>query len=93
MASLADSLVSSAERILSVLHLEYFLLMSAIFLPVAARAKLMPVRDEFVWRDPLLLLGTFLAACLAGALLCFGLQTLKRTLKRKRKYGNCHPNS
>ena len=80
------------SRIVLTLHTEYLLLMSAIFLPVAARAKLMPVRDEFAWRDPLLLLGVLLAACAAGALLCFGLQTLKRTLKRKRKYGNCHPN-
>jgi len=75
-------------RILAVLHLEYFLVLAAIFLPVAARAKLMAVQNEFVWRDPLLLLGGFLAAVAAGALLHYGLQTLKR----KRKYVNCHPN-
>ena len=49
------------KRILTVLHAEYILLLPAIFLPVAAHAKLMPSDEVFDLRNPLLLISGFTA--------------------------------
>ena len=75
------------QRILKVLHVEYILVLTAIFLPVAAHAKLMPSTEKFAFRDPLLLLLAF-----AGTTLIF---TLIFYIKRKKGkcHVNCNPNS
>ena len=49
------------KRILTVLHAEYILLLPAIFLPVAAHAKLTPSDEVFDLRNPLLLISGFAA--------------------------------
>ena len=43
-------------RVLTVLHAEFCLLTAAVFLPVAARAKLMPATEVFDFRSPLYLI-------------------------------------
>lgn len=48
------------RRILSVFHSEYFLLLPAIFLPVAAHAKLVEATEPFDFSAPALLLLLFL---------------------------------
>ncbi|MBE6380786.1 MAG: hypothetical protein E7047_07640 [Lentisphaerae bacterium] len=49
------------SRILAVLHAEYFLLLPAIFLPVAATAELLPDKETADWQAPLQLTGYTLA--------------------------------
>ena len=79
------------SRILAALHAEYLLLVPAIFLPVAARARLMP---EIVTADgPVLpVLGT-LAAFVGLSALGFEVVRIIRKHIRKRKNGFRHANS
>lgn len=64
------------ERILAVLHTEYFLVFPAIFLPVAATASLMPTEETFPF-DSLITLG-------AGAAMV-ALSAAVHSFLRKRK--------
>ena len=71
-------------RILTVLHAEYFLLLPAVFLPVAATARLMPGDDCFPLDSLLLLAGLSGAVLLSGTgfIIC---QKYKRNQRKKKK--------
>jgi len=56
------------ERILLVLHAEYFLLLPAIFLPVAANARLMPGENEGFPADSLLALAALALPVILGGI-------------------------
>ena len=76
------------KHILGVLHAEFILLLPAIFLPVAAHAKLIPANEVFDFRQPLLLLLLFL--------LLITVFTIFFHIKNQRKgknHVNCNPNS
>ena len=71
------------ERILTVLHAEYFLVLPAIFLPVAANARLMPDENSGFPADSLLVL-----AALAGFVGLSGIGC-KIFEKHRRKKTKC----
>ena len=77
------------KRILTVLHAEYILLLPAIFLPVAAHAKLMPSDEVFDLRNPLLLISGFAAVIIVFTAIFY------RTKNRKKGklHVNCNSNS
>ena len=77
------------KRILTVLHAEYILLLPAIFLPVAAHAKLMPSDEVFDLRNPLLLIAGFAAVIIIFTAIFY------RTKNRKKGklHVNCNTNS
>ena len=72
------------KRILTVLHAEYILLLPAIFLPVAAHAKLMPSDEVFDLRNPLLLISGFAAVIIIFTAIFY--------ITKKRKKGKLHVN-
>lgn len=76
------------RRILTVMHLEYLLVVPAIFLPVAANAKLIPGNENFDFRQPALLLIFFSAAVIVCTVVFY-------ILKQKKKgkfHVHCNPN-
>ena len=77
------------KRILTVLHAEYILLLPAIFLPVAAHAKLIPSNEVFDLRNPLLLISGFAAVIIIFTAIFY------RTKNRKKGklHVNCNTNS
>lgn len=72
------------DRILTVLHAEYFLLIPAVFLPVAAGARLVPGGKETAPADTLAVL-TLLAGFTAAAGLCCKLFESYKKQRKKRK--------
>lgn len=76
------------DRILAVLHLEYFLVFAAVFLPVAATAKLSRAADDSLPLDSFLVLGA-LAAMVAASLIGFRIFRWYQRYKRKAK--TCQP--
>ena len=75
------------DRILTVLHAEYFLVLPAVFLPVAANAHLTPGGNEVKITDSLLVL-----AALAGVTVLSGLGwTILDSYKKHRKRKKCQP--
>ena len=72
------------KRILTVLHAEYILLLPAIFLPVAAHAKLMPSDEVFDLRNPLLLIAGFAAVIIVFTAIFY--------IAKKRKKGKTYVN-
>ena len=72
------------KRILTVLHGEYILLLPAIFLPVAAHAKLIPSNEVFDLRNPLLLIAGFAAVIIVFTAIFY--------IAKKRKKGKLHVN-
>ena len=79
------------SRILTALHAEYLLLVPAIFLPVAARARLMP--ETVSAEAPVLPVLGALAACVGLSALGFEVARIIRNHTRKRKNGFRHANS
>ena len=73
------------ERILLVLHAEYFLVLPAIFLPVAANARLMPAENEGFPMDSLLLLAGLAVFTIVSGIGCNIYETYKRNRRKKRK--------
>ena len=71
------------KRILTVLHAEYILLLPAIFLPVAAHAKLMPSDEVFDLHNPLLLISGFAAVIIVFTAIFY------RTKNRKKGKTSC----
>ena len=71
-------------RILTVLHAEYFLLLPAVFLPMAANARLMP-GDDFFPLDSLLLLMVLSGVVLLSGIGCKIFETYKRNQRKKKK--------
>ena len=76
------------SRILTVLHTEYFLVLPAIFLPVAANAHLAPGGDEGFPLDSLLTLAGLAVFTLISGIGCNIYETYKRNRRKKRK---CQP--
>ena len=72
------------QRILNVLHFEYVLLLTAIFLPVAAHAKLIPSGETFDFREPLLLFLAFAAVVIMFTVIFY--------IAKNRKKGKLHVN-
>ena len=77
------------KRILTVLHAEYILLLPAIFLPVAAHAKLMPSDEVFDLRNPLLLILGFAAVIIMFTAIFY----IAKKRKKGKTYVNCNTNS
>ena len=77
------------KRILTVLHAEYILLLPAIFLPVAAHAKLMPSDEVFDLRDPLLLISGFAAVIIIFTAIFY----ITKNRKKGKLHVNCNTNS
>ena len=77
------------KRILTVLHAEYILLLPAIFLPVAAHAKLMPSDEVFDLRDPLLLISGFAAVIIIVTAIFY----ITKNRKKGKLHVNCNTNS
>ena len=73
------------ERILTVLHAEYFLVLPAIFLPVAANARLMPGDDDCFPLDSLLLLSVLAGFVFLSGIGCQIFETYKRNRRKKKK--------
>ena len=73
------------ERILLVLHAEYFLVLPAIFLPVAANARLMPAENEGFPMDSLLVLAGLAVFTIVSGIGCNIYETYKRNRRKKRK--------
>jgi len=73
------------ERILLVLHAEYFLVLPAIFLPVAANARLMPAENEGFPMDSLLVLAGLAVFTIVSGIGCNICETYKRNRRKKRK--------
>ena len=76
------------SRILLVLHAEYFLVLPAIFLPVAANAHLAPGGDDGFPLDSLLTLAGLAVFILISGIGCNIYETYKRNKRKKRK---CQP--
>ena len=76
-------------RILTVLHAEYILLLPAIFLPVAAHAKLMPSDEVFDLRNPLLLISGFAAVIIIFTAIFY----IAKNRKKGKLHVNCNTNS
>lgn len=77
------------KRILTVLHAEYILLLPAIFLPVAAHAKLMPSDEVFDLRNPLLLISGFAAVIIMFTAIFY----ITKNRKKGKLHVNCNSNS
>ena len=77
------------RRILTVLHAEYVLLLPAIFLPVAAHAKLMPSDEVFDLRNPLLLISGFAAVIIIFTAIFY----ITKNRKKGKLHVNCNTNS
>lgn len=77
------------KRILTVLHAEYILLLPAIFLPVAAHAKLMPSDEAFDLRNPLLLISGFAAVIIMFTAIFY----IAKNRKKGKLHVNCNTNS
>ena len=77
------------KRILTVLHAEYILLLPAIFLPVAAHAKLMPSDEVFDLRNPLLLISGFTAVIIMFTVIFY----IAKNRKKGKFYVNRNTNS
>ena len=77
------------KRILTVLHAEYILLLPAIFLPVAAHAKLMPSDEVFDLRNPLLLISGFAAVIIIFTAIFY----ITKNRKKGKLHVNCNSNS
>ena len=73
------------ERILLVLHAEYFLVLPAIFLPVAANARLMPAENEGFPMDSLLVLAGLAAFTGISGIGCKIFEIYKRNRRKKSK--------
>lgn len=73
------------ERILTVLHMEYFLVLPAVFLPVAANARLMPAENDGFPMDSLLVLAVLAVFTAVSGLGCKIYETYKRNRRKKRK--------
>ncbi len=73
------------ERILTVLHLEYLLLITAIFMPVAATAKLMDTPLEWSIMNTVAVVGGLAGCVLLSAL---GWQIWAK-IKKRRRYIKC----
>ncbi|MBO4630683.1 MAG: hypothetical protein J5858_02040 [Lentisphaeria bacterium] len=76
------------ERILLVLHAEYFLVLPAIFLPVAANAHLAPGGDDSFPVNSLLVLAGLAAFTGISGIGCKIFEIYKRN---RRKKGTCQP--
>lgn len=76
-------------RILSVLHVEWVLILGAIFLPVAANARLIPAAGDENHFDSLCVFG-LLAVPVFLSMIFF---TVYLTYKRKKCHVHRHPNS
>ena len=77
------------KRILAVLHAEFLLLIPAIFLPVAAHAKLMPSDEVFDLRNPLLLISGFAAVIIIFTAIFY----ITKNRKKGKLHVNCNTNS
>lgn len=77
------------KRVLTVLHAEYILLLPAIFLPVAAHAKLMPSDEVFDLRNPLLLTSGFAAVIIIFTAIFY----ITKNRKKGKLHVNCNSNS
>ncbi len=77
------------SRILFVLHGEWILLLDAVFLPVAATARLIPAAGEENWLEPLALFG-LLAIPVLLSMIVF---TVCFNYKRKKYHVDRHTNS
>ena len=77
------------KRVLTVLHAEYILLLPAIFLPVAAHAKLMPSDEVFDLRNPLLLISGFAAVIIIFTAIFY----ITKNRKKGKLHVNCNTNS
>ena len=77
------------QRILNVLHFEYVLLLTAIFLPVAAHAKLIPSDEVFDLRNPLLLISGFAAVIIIFTAIFY----ITKNRKKGKLHVNCNSNS
>ena len=73
------------ERILTVLHAEYFLVLPAIFLPVAANARLVSRESDVALTDSLLLLAGLSGLVLFSGLGCKLYEIYKRNQRKKKK--------
>ena len=76
---------SPAARILTVLHAEYFLILPAVFLPVAANARPMPGENDSFPIDSLLVLVGLAGVVLLSGIGCRIYETLKRNGRKKQK--------
>ena len=73
------------SRILLVLHAEYFLVLPAIFLPVAANAHLAPGGDNSFPADSLLVLAALAVFTLISGIGCKIFEIYKRNRRKKSK--------
>lgn len=73
------------ERILTVLHAEYFLVLPAIFLPVAANARLVSRESGVALTDSLLLLAGLTGIVMFSGLGCKFYEIYKRNQRKKKK--------
>ena len=73
------------ERILLVLHAEYFLVLPAVFLPVAANARLIPGGNGGFPLDSLLVLAVLTFLVILSGLGCYIFEIYKRNRRKKKK--------
>ena len=73
------------ERILLVLHAEYFLVLPAVFLPAAANARLVSRESGVSLTDSLRLLAGAAAAVVLGGFVCKLYEFYKRNQRKKQK--------
>ena len=72
-------------RILTVVHAEYFLVLPAVFLPVAANARLVPGENDRFPVDSLLVLAGLAGVVLFGGFGCKIVEIHKRNQRKKKK--------
>lgn len=72
-------------RILTVLHAEYFLVLPAIFLPVAANARFIPDTDNGFPLDSLLMLAALAVFIAISGVICKFFETYKRNRRKKKR--------
>ena len=75
----------SDDRILTVLHAEYFLVLPAVFLPVAANARLMPGENENFPADSLLVLAALAGFVFLSGIGCKIFEKYKFNKRKKQK--------
>jgi len=73
------------ERILTVLHAEYLLVLPAILLPVAANARLVSRENDVALTDSLLLLAGLAGMILFSGIVCKLYEIYKRNQRKKKK--------
>ena len=73
------------ERIRTILHAEYFLVLPAIFLPVAADARLVSRESDVALTDSLLLLAGLAGVVLFSGTGCKLYEIYKRNQRKKKK--------